>query len=740
MVPTTKRRVLLVVYCGLTMFAANPITPCRAEEAPNPTKIEEIVVTASKRSELLSTVPASVSAMSAQKLETIGATSFQDFATYLPGVSSASRGAGENQVVIRGVTTGTQTSSTVGVYVDELPVGSSSAFAFGVYGLDFSLFDLDRIELLSGPQGTLYGASSLGGLLKYVTSPPVTDRYAVAVQGDGSRTQASDGYNYSGRGMLNVPIRIPFLDVPLAVRVAGFSEDVAGFVDNPSLGLEDVDASKTRGGRASVLAELSKDLDVRLGVTQQKITRDGATSVDYDPHTHDPVHGDYDQSTKFEEPFLSKFRQYSGVLNWTSGWGDFTSASGWQDSDLAIAFDQTPAMGGFFGTGDLVPYKVDVGAGLDKFTQEIRFASQALSIFDWRIGGFYTSERAKSFARLSTQQLSGLPPLDLPPILDARLFTKYREAAIFGDATLHVTEKFDLTVGSRYAENKQKFRQTTGGVLGIIPSDSSSKEATESVVTYLVNPRYNLSESVMLYGRFASGYRPGGPNFIVPPPLPAAAPTYSADTVWNYELGAKTTPNSRLSIDADVFYIDWSNIQLLVNTNSLNTIENGGKAKVIGGEIVSSYLLTTGLTIGGNMTYSRAALTEDVPGLQAKSGQRLPLSPRFSTALTTDYSHALWECCAANAGLSYRFVGERPSGFNGSHIHPQYWLESYGIVDLRAGFQWKDLDLSLSLKNVFNEQGGISADASALQYSANAPVRVTVTQPRTVGLTLTYRM
>ena len=728
------------VSVGL-MWLGGAASAALADDAPpRPAggAIEEIVVTASKRTELLQNVPASVSAISGQDLEHIGAASFQDFATYMPGVSSASRGAGENQVIVRGVTTGTQTSSTVGIYVDEMPVGSSSAFAFGVYGLDFSTFDLERIELLSGPQGTLYGASSLGGLLKYVTAPPLTDRWVATAQAEASRTQHSDGTGDAGRGAVNVPFRIPYVDVPLAIRATGFTENVAGFIDNPRLGKEDVDRAKRHGGRVSLLAELTPKLDVRASVAAQKITRDGATTVDYDPHTREPVQGDYDQSTRFSEPFLSKFRQYSGTVHWTTDWGDVTSASGWQHSDIAIAFDETPAFGAFLHTGDLVPYRLDVGAGLDKFTQELRFDSQRFWIFSWRIGGFYTSEDAQSLARLAAVT-TGLP-VPLPPILDAQLFTKYRERAVFGDTTLHLSDAFDLTVGTRYAQNDQDFRQQTAGILGTIPSDTSTKESSESVVTYLVNPRYYITESTMVYGRFASGYRPGGPNFIVPPPLPPQPSTYSADTVWNYELGVKTSLDRRWSLDWDVFYIDWSNIQLLVNVNSLNSVVNGGTARVVGSELAYSYFVTNGLVVGGNMTYSHASLTEDVPGLEAKSGQPLPLSPRFSTALTTSYERALSDCCASNVGLSFRFVGRRPSGFGGSTVHPQYWLDGYGLLDLRAGFEWRAVDLALFLKNVFDTQGGITADASALQFNPNAPVRVTVTQPRTVGLTLTVRL
>jgi outer membrane receptor protein involved in Fe transport len=731
------RRSRPIAAC-LALLAAARLASAEEEPARPSGEIEEIVVTASKKNELASDVPGSVSAIAGAELDQIGAASFQDFATYLPGVSSASRGVGENQVVVRGVTTGTQTSSTVGIYVDELPVGSSSAFAFGVYGLDVGVFDLDRVELLSGPQGTLYGASSLGGLLKYVTAPPILDEWAATLQGEAGWTRHSDETSLAGRAMVNVPFRLPVVDVPFAIRMTGVDEESAGFVDAPLRAAEDVDGSQRLGGRISLLGELAEGLEVRAGVLEQEITRDGATTVDYDPHTKEPALGDTDQQTRIPEPFDNRFLQYSGTVHWSGRFGDLTSASGWQDTDIAIAFDQTPVFGAMLGTGDAVPYRVGVGAGLHKLTQEVRFAPPPLSIFDGRIGGFFTDERAGSIARLTAED-TGAPP-QAPPILDARLFTKYREAAFFGDVTAHLVPDVDLTVGARYAANHQRFRQVTTGVLGTIPSDTSPKESSENVVTWLVNPRWEITEAVMVYGRFASGYRPGGPNFIVPPPLPPQPPTYDADTVWNYELGAKTILFERVTFDADVFWIDWQNIQLLVNRNSLNTIENGGSARVVGGDIVSSLRVATGLLVAGNVTFARSELTEDVPGLEARDGQPLPLSPRVSGALTTTYDAPLLACCKTDFGASLRHVGRRPSGFDGSTVHPQYWLDGYHVIDLRAGFGWKAIELGLSLRNLFDERGGISADAAALQYDPDAPVRVTVTQPRTLGLTLTVRM
>jgi len=175
----------------------------------------------------------------------------------------------------------------------------------------------------------------------------------------------------------------------------------------------------------------------------------------------------------------------------------------------------------------------------------------------------------------------------------------------------------------------------------------------------------------------------------------------------------------------------------LFSSNGNNTIENGGKARVRGSEVTATYKVLRGLTVGGNMSYSDAKLAADVPALDAKNGQRLPLSPRVSGALTTDYSFPLSEWWQGTAGFSYRFIGNRPVGFDGSTKNPQYWLRSYDVVDLHLGLQTPLVNVSLFCKNVFNKLGEISADASALANDPNAPVRVAITQPRTIGLMFT---
>ena len=717
-----------------------PTIPVGSETATAPpgegeaTQLDDIVVTANKRSELLSEIAGSVSAMSGDRLKKIGAMNFQDIATYLPGVSSASRGVGQNEIVIRGVAAGNEgqsVSSTVGVYLDELPIGSSTAYAFGVYAADINVFDLDRVELLSGPQGTLYGASSLGGLLKYVTAPPDLNLLSATLQGDASNTN-NGGRNDNWRGMVNVPIRIASLDVPIGIRLDGFSEKGAGFIDDLSRGLENVDESKNEGGRGSILTNFTPDLSLRLSTMQQKITRGGPSTVDHDPHAYRPVQGQYDHSSHFDEPFLSKFRQHSGVLNWNPDWGSVASVSGWQKSELGFDTDATSSFSAAFMTGNTTQYRLFVGAHLEKFTQEVRVTTSG-SLFDWQLGGFYTSEQASSRAQVTTYQATGSQNF-----LTVDLLTTYREDALFGNTTVHFGDQFDLGLGVRYARNEQVYRQFNGGVLGSAPADNSPKQTEDRVTTYLVNPSYRFADTLMVYGRVASGYRPGGKNYIPPPPQTTTTDTFLPDTVWNYELGSKMAVGSRASVTFDVFRIDWKDIQLLVSENNLNTLKNGNRARVLGSELSGSYLVASGLTVGGNMTYTKAALSEDAPDLEAHKGDRLPLSPRFGAALTTDYTLPLWDCCATNAGISYRYVGKRPSGFDGSSVHPQYWVPAYGMLDVRGGLQWRDLDLALALKNALNKQGGVSVDSTGITQDPNAVVPIAVTQPRTVGLTLTY--
>ena len=319
-------------------------------------------------------------------LDKIGASHFQDFATYVPGLSSSSSGTGENTIAIRGISTGTD-SNTVGVYLDETPLGSSGGYAESQLAQDIDVFDMSRLEVLSGPQGTLYGASTLGGLVKYVTAPPDLDQLSFLVQGEASHTQNSTISNIE-RSTLNVPL----IDGRLGLRADGFLDREPGWVDNTGLGIKDWNGVKSRGGRVSILGKVLPDLSVRLSVAEQTIDRAGSSIVDRNK-LHQPVQGKYDETTLIPEPYGAGVLLYSGVVKWNSEWGNVTSASSWQNIAVSATTDVTPIYGALLKTGNLIPYSTYTGSTTQKFTQELRYTSPPSKYFEVQIGGFYTMEQ-----------------------------------------------------------------------------------------------------------------------------------------------------------------------------------------------------------------------------------------------------------------------------------------------------------------------------------------------------------
>ena len=315
--------------------------------SPDPaTQLTDVIVTAQKREERASDTPLSLSVLTGETLQATGATQLSDFAATVPGLSFTSNGVGQGQVNLRGVTTGLNVSPTVGIYVDEVPYGSSTSFAGAAQlALDVGLFDIERVEILRGPQGTLYGASTMGGLLKYVTKAPDPAGFGGGLRA-GVNATAHGGVGYDLAGALNAP----FAGDTAAVRLNGFYTKDAGFIDNLTLGEEDANTSEVFGGRVDVLLNPTDDLSVRLTAFAQDIKRDGSGSVDFNPATGEPVDGEYDQR-RFSEPFTQDFRLASAVVNYDFGPAQLTSVTSYQTSDINHVTDVSalyvPLLGGF---------------------------------------------------------------------------------------------------------------------------------------------------------------------------------------------------------------------------------------------------------------------------------------------------------------------------------------------------------------------------------------------------------
>lgn len=720
-------------FDAILAFAASmcpALGALHAQERPEVSVLEEVFVTAQKRAESIWDVPASVSAIGAAQLERLGAIQLTDYAGYVPGLAVDNGGApGLNTITLRGISAGNSASSTVGVYVGDSPVGSSSAYAQGGrLSLDLLPYDVERIEVLRGPQGTLYGASTLGGLLKYVMRSPDLDAFTARVGGEGSRTQGADDASWGARAAVNVPI------VPgkLALRASLSNQQSAGYIDNVASGREDENGTQQLSGRAALLWRASDTVTLELAAIHQDIDADGLSMVQLDAATGAPVFGDLTRSHVTPETFKSALNFYTATLNWQVGEMALTSATSYARTQFRQRADQTdelnPLLEPLVGPAW---YPASLDLDLDRFTQEVRLASAPGGTIEWLFGGFYTEEDSANRQLIHVQMPGGAPFIGLDPAAAARLPSDYREVAAFGDLTYHFTDSFDVTAGARWARNEQSFEQIDGGGT-IVPVGEARASGSDTVVTYMFSPRVHFDKDVMLYGRVASGYRPGGANVA----LPGIPAEYAADELINYELGLKAVfVDARVSADLSIFYIDWSDIQLVTSGGAGTTaLANGGSAKSKGVELTNAYSPTDGLRLALNIAYTQAELTEDMPplaGLVGRSGDQLPTVPEWSGSLTFDYEFLHVGGWTAAVGTGYRYVGERSGNFVAPGT-PRVRLESYDMWDLNARIFNERYTLRLFAKNLSDER----AYADAVTASTLAPVDASVLTPRIVGLSV----
>jgi iron complex outermembrane receptor protein len=695
--------------------------------AGNRIALEEVIVTATKREERLLDAPQSVSVVSSDALAKIGATQFRDFANTVPGLTFTSIGAGYTQISLRGVTTGAENNATVGIYVDDIPYGSSSAFAFGArLTLDVGLFDVDRVEVLRGPQGTLYGASTMGGLVKYVTKQPDASSFGVDAQVGTSGTR-NGGVSYNGVAVVNAPI----VTDKAAVRASGYYSRDGGYIDNIALGQGDVNRSDVHGARVDVLLEPTEALSIRIGGFLQDISRDGQATADY-TLVGKPEDGSLDQNRLVAEPFDQRFRLVSGTVAYDLGPATLTSISSYQWMRATFAIDlsrQFVPLLNQFGLGPYSALGFPEDTTTNRFTQEVRLASDGARPLEWLIGGFYTHETSEDKQAFAPLDLAGQPaPNDLFTFATP---SRYEEIAGFGDLTYHLTSRFDVSGGLRYARNRQTFTQIGSGLLiGSTPTRRSS----ENVSTYLGNARYHVSDHATGYLRYATGYRPGGPNFVGNDPstgLPLGPTTFDADRLKSYEAGFKAESADRnFGIDVAGYYIDWNDIQILTSRGGFGVFANAGGATVHGAELTLTARPTRDFTLTGAFAYQDAHLSEAAPDLGGAEGERLPNVPRFTTALNGDYQLPVGSM-RPTIGATLRYVSDRTASFDNSTSYPQYRLPDYTTADLRAGFALGSLSWQLYIHNLFDKQGQLSSATN------RGPAQVAILQPRTVGITAT---
>lgn len=704
------------------------------KDASQDMQLEEIVVTAQKRRERLQDVPQSVSVLTSDDLAKLGATQFRDFANNVPGLSFSTAGAGNTRVVIRGVTTGFDVASTVGIYVDDVPYGSSSAFtANDQLALDVGLFDIDHIEVLRGPQGTLYGASTMGGLLKYATTQPDTGGWSTNLRTDVSHTERGS-MSYNGSATVNVPI----VTDKVALRASAFHSRDGGFIDNVARAREDANRAVIEGGRISLLFLPSDALSISISGFAQDISRDGEATSDFE-FTGLPIDDSVEQRRRIAEVFEQRFRLGSATVTYDFGSLTLTSISSYQTTEADFVQDVSPGYVPLL-SGPFLNLPVSAAGtrnviSTDKFTQEIRLAAERIGAFEWIVGGYYTDEKSTHPQSLMVLDLAGQPG---PNIYDLDLPSRYEESAVFGDLTWYVNEKFDVTGGMRYAHNRQSNEQIASPTSMLVSSRLPGR-SSEDVSTYLVNARYRFSDRFMLYLRYATGYRPGGPNYSFENPTtgePIASEPFEADRLKSYEVGLKReTDDRRFGVNLAAYYIDWNNFQVAVIRGGFASKANApGGATVRGLELSLTARPVRGFSASAALAYQDATMSEADESLQAAKGERLPNVPRFTGSLLADYSFdsiGRWE---PSLGLTLRHVSDRQASFDDTQGFLQYDIPAYTVTDVRAGLDIGATRVQLYVRNVFDERAQVS-----VLNTWQGLARPAILQPRTVGVSLNVR-
>jgi outer membrane receptor protein involved in Fe transport len=699
--------------------------------------IAEIIVSAQKRAEALIDVPQSITVVDGDALARQQAQNFQDYLKLVPGLQLTQDTPGVGRLVLRGINTG-GIASTVAVYVDETPFGSSSGLVNGaILAGDFDPFDMQRIEVLRGPQGTLYGASSLGGVLKFVTRQPQTDGFDAQAR-VGAETVEDGDASYSGTGMVNIPLSGAF-----AIRGVGYYRELSGFVD--SIGTagsdraENINESESYGGRVSALYSPSDVFSLQLSVLLQNIRTQASSSVESNARTLDILYSRLSQSQFVPEFTDVDYRVYNATLDVDVGFATLTSASSYNEFESPFRGDLTtqfsPLLVGILGPNEFLQEQT---TAYDKFTQELRLASPSNDKFEWLAGVYYTKEEGDIVQHLEAVVPGTLGPIPGQPVLgDLTLLSQYEEIAGFVSGTLHFGDRFDLTLGGRYSENDQEAKQDALGLLAGGSVNFPLATSSENVFTYSIAPKLKFGDHVSLYARAASGFRPGGPN-VLAPGAPANVPTmYDSDELTSYEVGLKMeSANRAYSLDLAAFHIDWEDIQLFARVNNFGLNINGGDATSDGIEFTATARLAGGFNVSLNGAYTDAELQDDTPALSGGlEDDALPYTPEWSLGLNAGYEWSIGAEATAYVGGALRYLSDQTAAYDLAHRTAngrQREIASYEVLDLQAGIDLRRWSIELYAKNVTDSDGLTSV--GALGTAPNGAIGTGVIRPRTVGL------
>ncbi len=754
------------MLAGLSLIALATTSPATAQETPTDSfDGNEIIVTATKRDASLQDVPFSINAQTERAIERANASTVEDLSRNVAGLTVQNLGPGQSQVSVRGVSAGQiardqpGVKEQVGVYLDE------SVVSLSLFTPDLDLFDLNRVETLRGPQGTLFGSGSVGGTLRYITNQPNPDRVEGKVEGN---VNLVDGDDFGGhlKGAINLP-----LGENAAVRAVGYYTRYGGFINALREGggvSEDVNSGERYGGRIAIRLEPTENFSITPRFLYQKVTTDGFNRQEvYNLYANQftttrpqVAFKEREQYLLLDEAFKDEVKLADLTMNFSGDVVGVTSVTTYTDRDILVSRDASALTGsvssdlGFPDAGILLPSNLVDTTGVKQFTQEVRLNSTGSGPFQWLIGGYYANVKRDYTQRLPTPGYDaftnqffinacnadpddcgpGGVPLTAADIANgfgpdspynADIPYDLSQIAIFGEVSYDFTDRLTATVGGRYYAFDESRRFVSGG---LFPNGDNARDKTSSSG---FSPRlllsYDVADGITLNAQASKGFRLGGVNDPLNLPLcdggnpggPDAEtfggrPRYDDETLWNYEGGVKAQFGG-ITFNAAGFYTKINNLQVTADAGSCSSrIVFNADAHTMGLEFELSASPVTGLDLGLSGSYVEAefdsTLTRPngtvIEGI--RNGNRLPSVPKFQMAANATYSFPIDAAGNSNAFVtaSFQHVGSRYTQPGDQENNPRTFEHGFTFGGAPIGSA-TTLDLKLPDYQLVNIGAGI---------------------------------
>ena len=764
-----------VTGCAALLFATAVAPIVRAQQAPAAdyqvpgSALADIVVTAEKRSEVLEKVPLSIAAFTADALSESGIEDFSSLAARIPGVTLNSGGPGQSSYSIRGIASVGGNAPTTGLYIDEMPIlpsGGDGATA----SIDPDLFDLARVEVLRGPQGTLYGASSMGGTVRFITNQPDVTKDDGAVKLEGSDTDHGGG-NVRVDAMYNVPL----IDNRVALRMVGTYKDFSGFIDRdvgvwapnpnvpagfpaypvsparPTLVVHNVNTEKLYSLRTLLKIVVNDQFTITPSVWIQDLQAGGLPNYDIPSGESG---GPRVQARPFNisEAYSDRFVISNLTMNYDLGWGSVLSTTAYMRRQETNPDDETEALEDTIPQGTFVPNAYTPTVTTRELTEELRLAFAPAG---WSLSGvigayfnnanrhYYVNYLTPNYATLFANSFTTSTLLSGVPLSDVN-YSQHgdyspKQYAVFTELNYQLTNQWKATAGVRWYEMEYTAVRYEDGW-----SNGGATLSSGSAKDIGFNPKaelsYQATDAQLYYASASKGVRPGGVNTsnLAQKGCGQDYGPYGPDSLWNYEIGGKTRwLDGALTVNAAAYYIKWSGVQQgRTLPCSYQITENAGSAVVHGGEIEIESQIGGHLKLTAGVGYTKAVLGADAPSLGGTAGEQLENVPLWNGNASARYLFIAAPGYDGFVRADGQYVGESYPDF--AHSDPSTFQRSYALLDLRAGLLHDAWEANLFVSNVFDKQAALSKYLSD-NYSASTRTRMFTNQPRTIGLSLRWK-